>query len=77
MIEIVLYGGRVDLSTQKKPFSDPNLQQFMCFGSLLFLSFSIKESQDFTSRLFTTGFFVGHDPVRCGQDDMSKLSTGQ
>ena len=39
--------------------------------------FSVEESQDFASCLFTTRLFVGHDSIGCGQDNMSELSTGQ
>lgn len=44
------------------------------FGSSRLL---VEEPQDLASRLFATGLFVRHDPVRCGQNDVTKLTTRQ
>ena len=44
---------------------------------ILFQSFSlIKESQYFTSRLFTTCFIMRHDTIRCGNQNVTKLTRG-
>ena len=37
----------------------------------------IEESQYFASRLFASGFFVGHDPVGSTDENVTKLTRGK
>ena len=44
---------------------------------LVYFCSLVEETQDLTTGLFTAGLLVRHDAVRCGDDDVTELTTGQ